>query len=230
MDNINTRFIQIDSKRLSPSFISSFTWNVFSKIGSVFLNRPPPIVDNNIQLLNLGCGLVHHPGFVNADFYRLHNIFINRERAPDWMIDLTRGLNCRDNYWDGIFLEHVNEHLTYEQNLKLLEECFRILKPGGIIRISLPSLEKYLDWDSLRKFEPKMNRYHSLPEALSNLTQCHGHKSIWDFKLLSELLGSLGFISINRSSFRASKLKHLNVDAPSHQWESLYIEAEKPSY
>jgi predicted SAM-dependent methyltransferase len=45
------------------------------------------------------------------------------------------------------------------------------MKPGGVLRIVVPDLDRYLRWNALKAVEKKMNRYSSLPEAISNLTQ-----------------------------------------------------------
>ena len=48
-----------------------------------------------------------------------------------------------------MYHSHVLEHFSKEDGVKLMQECFRVLKPGGIIRIVVPDLERiargYLD-------------------------------------------------------------------------------------
>src|SRR5207302_349822 len=41
---------------------------------------------------------------------------------------------------DAVYGSHVLEHLEPEAAMRLLRECFRILKPGGIVRIVVPDL------------------------------------------------------------------------------------------
>ena len=65
-------------------------------------------------------------------------------------------------------MEHTNEHILYSDNYNLLKELFRTMKPGGVIRIVVPDLDKYLEWNDLRKTVSKMGRYKSLPEAICN--------------------------------------------------------------
>ena len=76
---------------------------------------------------------------MNADFFQykflrkflkkvfhdvdIHNSFV------DWELDLRYNLNCKDNHFDGIFLEHVLEHLNIIDAINLLKEVNRILKP-----------------------------------------------------------------------------------------------------
>ena len=126
-----------------------------------------------------------------------------------------------------MFLEHVNEHLLYTQNLDLAREVLRVLKPGGVLRVVAPSLARYLEWERLRGEQPKMARYGSLPEALSNLTQNHLHASVWDPALMTELLQAVGFTAVAETEFGQSRLPALAQDGESHRWESLYVEGSK---
>ena len=164
-------------------------------------------------------------GFVNADFYRLHHLL--KSNSADWMIDITKPLKCKHDYWDGVMIEHTNEHILYSENYDMLTELYRTMKPGGVLRIVVPDLGRYLRWDTLKRTEPKMNRYGSLPEAISNLTQNHLHISVWDFSLMAELLDDIGFSEIVESKFGDSRVKEF-VDSPNHEWQSLYLEAVKP--
>lgn len=70
---------------------------------------PKPLVPN---LLNLGCGPHIFPRWVNADDYALKRRFREHRFKPNWNLDIARPWRCIDNYWDGIFTEHVIEHLT----------------------------------------------------------------------------------------------------------------------
>ena len=42
-------------------------------------------------------------------------------------------------------------------------DVFRTMKPGGTLRIAVPSLTRYLDWGTLKDEHPKFARYASLP-------------------------------------------------------------------
>ena len=222
------RFKELEKKRIFAGF-KSYLWKISGFLGNRFFNKPAPDIKTKegLRLLNLGCGTCHYEGWVNADFYRLNNLIYNRHLLPNWMLDLTVPLNCESDYWDGVLIEHVNEHLLYSQNYDLFKEVFRTMKVGGTCRIILPDLDRYLNWSELREIEPKMSRYSSLAEAVSNLTQNHSHISVWNFDLLSEVLEDIGFTNIKISSFGKASVDAMNVDTKSHQWESLYVEAHK---
>ena len=221
------RFLELEKPRLKPYGLKRLVWRIFGIIGHYFFRRFPPkhINRDGLKLLNLGSGSVELSGYVNADFYRLHKVFSSD--ATSWMLDLTRPFKCQDNYWDGVLIEHTNEHILYSQNWDMLSELFRTMIPGAVIRIVVPDLEKYLSWQELRKVESKMDRYSSLAEAISNLTQNHLHVSVWNFELMRELLVNIGFSEVKKTEFGVSSMKEL-VDSPNHKWQSLYIEAIKP--
>lgn len=226
--SMKKRFCELESRRIFPG-IKIYLWKWSGIIGNAFFSSHAPNIktETGSRLLNLGCGACRMDGWVNADFYRLNNLIWNRHMLPDWMVDLTKPLKCDDDFWDGVLIEHVNEHLLYSQNLELFKEIYRSLKPGSICRVIVPDLGRYLQWRELRDVEPKMARYSSLAEAVSNLTQNHSHVSIWDFALLSEVLEDVGFIDVKKQEFNVSSLSEMEVDTKSHKWESLYVEARK---
>ena len=93
------RFYDLEKRRIGCS-IKSYIWTWFGMIGNIFFSRGAPEVSiqNSKHLLNLGCGSRHLDGWVNADFYRLHNLTWNRKSHPDWMLDLTKPLKCDSDH------------------------------------------------------------------------------------------------------------------------------------
>ncbi|HXZ36302.1 MAG TPA: methyltransferase domain-containing protein [Thermodesulfobacteriota bacterium] len=95
-----------------------------------------------MRLLNLGCGRRYHPDWVNVDF---------RSTGPGVLaIDLGGRLPFSDREFDAVYHSHLLEHLPKRKVPFFLRECFRVLKPGGILRVVVPDLEKisrlYLDY------------------------------------------------------------------------------------
>lgn len=105
--------------------------------------------------LNLGCGAVAPEGWVNVDGalgarlaripgLRAANRWL-RLFELDWdssiyIANLSRRLPWADQSVDVVYSSHTLEHLTREAGVRLLQECFRILRPGGIIRVIVPDL------------------------------------------------------------------------------------------
>ncbi len=44
-----------------------------------------------------------------------------------------------------VYADNVIEHLTLDQGRRLMEEAFRCLQPGGVIRLVTPDLRKHVD-------------------------------------------------------------------------------------
>lgn len=86
------------------------------------------------RLVNLGCGRTVHADWVNLDLVPAVPGVIRH--------NLCVGLPFRENAVDAIYHSHVLEHLRPEQGTKLLQECFRALRPGGVLRIVVPDLEQ----------------------------------------------------------------------------------------
>jgi len=84
--------------------------------------------------LNLGCGGRSHPGWINIDI---------AARGPGVIRhDLSRGIPLRDASCDVVYHAAVLEHLRRPDAVALLAECFRVLKPGGVLRVGVPDLEQ----------------------------------------------------------------------------------------
>lgn len=84
--------------------------------------------------LNLGCGSRYHPDWINIDI---------SSNGPDVIQhDLCRGIPLPDANCDVVYHTAVLEHLRPVDAAGFLIECFRVLKPGGIVRVGVPDLEK----------------------------------------------------------------------------------------
>ena len=84
-------------------------------------------------LINLGCGNHYHNEWINVDFVKIGKNVIAH--------NLVNGIPFATNYADVIYNSHVFEHFSKDGAVFFLSECWRVLKPGGIIRIVVPDLE-----------------------------------------------------------------------------------------
>src|ERR671931_412404 len=50
-------------------------------------------------------------------------------------LDLTQPLPYPDGWFEAAFGQHVLEHLTAAEGEGLLRELFRVLRPGGVLRV-----------------------------------------------------------------------------------------------
>jgi predicted SAM-dependent methyltransferase len=93
-------------------------------------------------------------------------------------------LPFENNSLDFIFSEHFFEHLFFDEALSLLGECYRILKPWGVIRNRVPDAD-------LRTYEkPEPIGY---PDIKLPFTDPQKHKTRWSVYSFSEVLRVTGF-------------------------------------
>ncbi len=86
-----------------------------------------------MKLLNVGCGMCFHPEWTNIDLVAA---------TPEVRAyDLRRGLPYDDDSFDGVYHSHVLEHLAPNSAAMMLAECWRVLRPGGTLRVVVPDLE-----------------------------------------------------------------------------------------
>ncbi|MBF0143139.1 MAG: methyltransferase domain-containing protein [Magnetococcales bacterium] len=121
-------------------------------------------------MLNVGCGPRTHLAFNNLDFspyallgshrglvkvlYGLGLLSANRYESlraidPDIIYwNVRRGLPFADRGFDLVYHSHFITHLDREDALEVTHECWRVLKPGGIVRVVVPDLRQLvLDYD-----------------------------------------------------------------------------------
>lgn len=84
--------------------------------------------------LNLGCGERSHPDWINIDIAAAQPNVIAH--------DFTKGIPFPAESADVVYHAAVFEHIRREDVAAFLREIYRVLKPGGIIRIGVPDLEK----------------------------------------------------------------------------------------
>jgi SAM-dependent methyltransferase len=86
------------------------------------------------RYLNLGCGHRYRANWVNVDFTTTGDGVIAH--------NLTQGIPFPDASFDLVYHSHVLEHFSKAGAVPFLQECYRVLRPGGILRVVVPDLEQ----------------------------------------------------------------------------------------
>ena len=110
-----------------------------------------------LPYLNLGCGATYHKDWTNVDFVS------NSEEVLAH--NLLLGIPFPDNNFSVVYHSHVLEHFPKDKAREFIKECYRVSKPGAIIRVAIPDLEqialnyiKYLN-DSLSGLSGAAEKY-----------------------------------------------------------------------
>jgi predicted SAM-dependent methyltransferase len=194
---------------------------------------------------NLGCGTMLYEGFLNVGFWsQLEKDAVYRDlngTRNTFMLnhDLTEGIPAEDDSLDLVYHSHMLEHLSFKEGIAFTQECFRVLRPGGVIRILVPDLElfarAYLSRDEFFLGEYRKNldpTIHSTPASVfMGMLHNHGHKMGYDFETLRWLLLRSGFVDVRRTLYSDSAVEGIELiepRSPGRAMESLCVESRKP--
>jgi predicted SAM-dependent methyltransferase len=201
-----------------------------------------PHMTDAVELkLNVGCGTSGVEGWVNID--NSPSILLSRLpfgrrifHTPDWPRDVRRAdvrkrIPFPDSSVACIYSSHTFEHFTYEESRAVARECFRVLKPGGILRIVVPDLgiivRDYLaataDPMASHKFVSRLLLTTSVRDIVH--AGAH-HKQMFDARSLVHMLQGVGFVTVEVSVFGNSRIADIaEIELESRRSESLYVEA-----
>jgi predicted SAM-dependent methyltransferase len=225
---------------------------------------PRPVVR-----LNLGAGHERRSGWINYDRSRaplisrwrgLESLAALAHRAGligpgllEWdprtrIHNLVKGIPHPSNSVDMIYSSHMLEHLRPDQAQFVLDECHRVLKPGGALRLVVPDLEQaarayvqrdlgYFPSQTSLIADAFVESFYS-PDTHQSMVRRFagwllraddgGHKWMYDQESLATRLRSAGFIGISRAGFREGKNREaamLDHRSPQH----IHMEAFKPA-
>jgi len=179
-------------------------------------NLTPPIK------LNIGCGKVKYPGWLNIDI----------QPGADLVLDVRQGLPFEDNSVDFIYSEHFWEHLTLNEAETVLQEFFRCLKTGGVVRIATPDLDyliqKYLsDWKNQAWLRLPEYSFISSRGLMFNISfYSWDHKYVYNEEDLRNQLSKAGFKQISRCELGFSAHPEL-CNLETREESKLILEAVK---
>ena len=87
-----------------------------------------------IDYLNLGCGRRYHSDWTNVDFKSTGEGVIAH--------NLNQNIPFPDESFDVVYHSHLLEHFSRSNAEIFLKECYRVLRPQGVLRVVVPDLEQ----------------------------------------------------------------------------------------
>jgi predicted SAM-dependent methyltransferase len=219
--------------------------------------RPPPSVDefqknsasliadyirrHDIRKVQLGAGNSRLAGWLNTDIEPGGNGLA--------YLDATKRFPFEDGSIHYLFSEHLIEHLTYDEGKAMMAEAYRVLAPGGRMRVSTPDLMQFIalfdknpseDARAYMEGKLKWHRWPKEPNApaiILNLQMSSwGHKFMYDAATLDAALIGAGFSRPQQFEENISNDAHLRdleerdagVNDRWNNYETMSIEVEKP--
>ncbi|VWX57555.1 class I SAM-dependent methyltransferase [Sphingorhabdus sp. 109] len=152
--------------------------------------------------LHLGCGPVYIPGFIHID--------ANPHSHVDHVCSVDQLDQIADDSVDLVYACHVLEHFGRNEYQAVLTEWYRVLKPRGILRLSVPDFAKtvkiYVERNLL--VDGMMTIMGSLVGGQRD--EFDYHKIVFDRKLLDQALGNAGFTSTRLWDWRDTEHAHID--------------------
>jgi predicted SAM-dependent methyltransferase len=211
-----------------------------------------------LGLRGIHCGSARniHPGCLNTDLLRISErdgratergrLALVEDHIYYLEHDSTEPYPVEDAAFEWAFSEHFIEHLTLDEAIGWLREIGRLLVPGGLVRVSTPSLARYLHgyvdpgheffverrevMRGMRVFQDR-----EIPERnawmINNLFYQWDHQWLYDFEELRHALVEAGFdpATVTERGFRESEIAEAGaLDLESRAYQSLYAEARRP--
>jgi predicted SAM-dependent methyltransferase len=208
--------------------------------------------------LNLGCGPVHAAGWVNVDGSRRAWVASRLPSVDRWLVrrklwpptefgpttmftELRHRLPWADAAAEAVYLGEVLEHLTRADALRLLDECARVLRAGGVLRVRVPDNVRFwrnylTEYDAIRA-RPRAEWSDAHTRWVEQFFRDiavrrtwvgsfgHFHKWMWDEVSLTLALGRAGFVDVERRAFLDSAIADV---AAVEMRDDLIMEARKP--
>ena len=155
-----------------------------------------------VKKLQLGAGGNNAEGWLNSDI---------EPQDGQIYLDITTKYPFADGSFQYIFAEHVIEHVPWEGGLKMLRECFRVLRTRGKVRVETPDFMKFF-YILTNKDDPEVKRFIAAghyafdwPDtpvgpayAVNRSVRDWGHQFIYDADTLRRTFELAGFKNIRQ--------------------------------
>jgi predicted SAM-dependent methyltransferase len=195
-------------------------------------------------LLHVGCGPITPDGWVNLDAswnllaaripglrtaLRSLGLISANAASSTWSdkiqyCNVNNGLPFGDGEAAVVYASHVLEHLGRRQSQAFVKEAYRVLKPGGVIRLVVPDLERLARFYLQGKSNGAANGLRPADEFMMRMMTCTdygdslpvklyrtyldtlSHKWMYDCDSLQNLLSEAGFHDLAHCGYLESRI------------------------
>lgn len=205
-----------------------------------------------MKKLNLGCGPSGINGWINYDWgllpmiskYKMMDVLIRLKIMPihyqqEWpefeLVDIRKLWPLEDGSVDFVYCSQVLEHFELDEAEKILSQVRRVLKTGGLFRLSVPDaqavIKKYLEDNDIWQLNESFwgyNKYEYDRSWLGRIKRIfiRGHQWMYDKALIKKMLQKHGFTDIRMCKCGQGKIPDLKkIDFKGHEKTSMYVEA-----
>ena len=141
--------------------------------------------------LDVGCGIRPMTGeeWETLDMRSAIKLTNGTIFNPDIVANILTGIPRPNETYDLVRLSSVLEHFSKRENNKIIDECYRVLKPNGVIWISVP------DMMAIAEYLLEENKVFQMMNFIYGEQDYEGNLHKWGYTntTLSELLESKGF-------------------------------------
>jgi SAM-dependent methyltransferase len=218
------------------------------------------LANRMLPKINVGCGMTPTPGWINYDnspaigLSRLGSAVTILERLgvlDDNQVAYIRF--CAEHeikFGDGtrlplspdsvsaVYTSHMLEHLDREQASVFLMEAYRVLAPGGILRVAVPDLRRkiddYLETGDANQLMEDMRVCSPAPRGLVGRIKAlvvgpRHHLWMYDTRSLVELLVAHKFSDVNALRPGQTNIENAGaLNLREREYASIYVEGRKP--
>ena len=179
---------------------------------------------NDIKRLNWGCGQQGEPGWINSD--------IKEGPGIDISCDIQDGLPLESDSLDYIVSIHALPMISYPDVVSVLQELKRVLKPGGVLRLGLPDLDK-----GIQAYHKNERDYFFIPDdevkgisgkLIVQLIWYGYSRTMFTYEFAEELIQKAGFQNVHQCGYQETRSSFSEiVSLDNRERESFFVEAVK---
>ena len=177
-----------------------------------------------VQRLHWGCGDSAKPGWINADVRELPGVNL--------VCDIRQGLTLPESSTDYAASIHALQEIPLADLVPTLAELRRVLKPGGVLRLCVPDLDK-----AIAAYQRGNRDYFLVPDEdahtlagkfITHILWYSYSRVMFTHDFIEELLLKAGFTRVNHCAFKSTSSSWPGItQLDSREHESLFVEAVK---